>query len=124
MTLIKAADAPTFSLPGLHVTGLASPSRGATETSAWRIELPPTADGTAHSVDREEIFVAVRGTALATVDGEEHTLDAGDALIVQPGTVFSLANPHDAPFEAVALQPVGGLASFPDGDPFPPPWTE
>ncbi len=124
MTIIKAADAPTFTIPGLTVTGLASPSRGAAETSAWRIEITPGSDGAAHSVDKEEIFVALRGQALATVDGDQHQLAAGDTLIVAPGTMFNLANPHDEPFEAVAVQPVGGLATLPGAAPFPPPWTE
>ncbi len=124
MTVIKAADAPTFTIPGLHVTGLASPSRGATETSTWRIEIAAGSEGAPHTVDKEEIFVALRGEALATVAGEQHKLAAGDALIVAPGTVFNLANPHDAPFEAVAVQPVGGRAAFEGGEPITPPWTE
>lgn len=124
MTLIKAADAPTFTIPGVTVTGLASPSRGARETSAWRVVVAPGSEGGAHTVDREEIFVALSGTALATVAGEQHELAAGDALIVPPGIVFSLANPHDEPFEAVAAQATGGRATLPGGDPFSPPWTE
>jgi len=124
MVHIKGGEAPTFTLPGLTVTGLAAPSRGASETSAWRLELAPGSDGAPHEVDREEIFVALRGAAVATVAGETHPITAGDALVVPPGTVFSLANPHDTPFEAVAALPVGGRATLPGGEPFAPPWTE
>jgi quercetin dioxygenase-like cupin family protein len=123
MTYIASATAPTYTLPGLAVTGLAAPSRGATETCAWRLTLEPGHDGVAHEVDREEIFVALRGTAAATVEGVTHTVGAGDALIVPAKTVFTLANPYGEPFEAVAVLPVGGLARFPGGEPFPPPWT-
>ena len=34
---ISATDAPTFDLPGCTFTGLASPSRGCTQTSVWTL---------------------------------------------------------------------------------------
>ena len=40
------------------------------------------------------------------------------------GIDFSLANPHDVPFEAVVALPVGGRATMPGGEPFTPPWAE
>lgn len=124
MIHIRSTDAPTFKLPGLTVTGLAAPSRGAKETNAWRLEIAPGADGAPHTVDREEVFVAIRGAAVATVAGEQRPLAAGDALVVPAGTLFSLSNPHDTPFEAVAALPVGGRAALPGGEPVAPPWTE
>jgi mannose-6-phosphate isomerase-like protein (cupin superfamily) len=124
MPFIRAADAPRFALPGLQVQGLAAPSRGSRETSVWRITLEPRTPGTPHSVDREEIFVVLRGRALADLGPEHYDLGAGDALIVPAGQEFSLANPNEEPFEAVALAPVGFRASLSHGEPFAPPWTE
>ena len=77
-----------------------------------------------HSVDREEIFVALAGRAVATVAGREQPVEAGEALIVPAGETFDLANPHDEPFEAVAVMPVGGRATIPGGEPFVPPWAQ
>lgn len=124
MPVIPGATAPTFSLPGLVVTGLAAPSRGATETSVWHLVLEPGAPGVEHSMDREEVFVAVAGRALATVGDEETPLAAGDALVVPAGRRFSLANPSAEPFRAVVALPVGGRASMPGQAPFVPPWAE
>lgn len=124
MPLITAADARSFALPGLTVLGLASPSRGARETAVWRLTLTPGAPGATHSVDREEVFVAVAGAAQATVGGLEARLEAGEALVVPPGVEFSLANPYDEDFEAVVALPVGGQARMPGGEPFVPPWAE
>lgn len=124
MPVIPGATAPTFSLPGLVVTGLAAPSRGATETSVWHLVLEPGAPGVEHSMDREEVFVAVAGRALATVGGGEAPLAAGDALVVPAGRRFSLANPSAEPFRAVVALPVGGRASMPGQAPFVPPWAE
>jgi mannose-6-phosphate isomerase-like protein (cupin superfamily) len=123
MPIIRKSEAPTFQTPGVTVTGLASPRRGASENCVWRIVIGPATPGLPHSVTREETFVALSGSAVATLDGVEHPLGPGDALIVPPRTVFSLANPSGEPFEAVVALPIGGKA-ITDGDPFTPPWAE
>jgi quercetin dioxygenase-like cupin family protein len=97
MPVIPAATAPTFTMPGLAVTGLAAPSRGATETSIWRLTLAPGAPGSEHTIDREEVFVVLAGRAVATIDGDQHHLRPGDALVVPPHRPFSLANPTASP---------------------------
>ena len=75
-------------------------------------------------MDREEVFVAVAGHALAMVDGAETPVHAGDALVVPAGRRFSLANPSAEPFRAVVALPAGGRASMPGQAPFVPPWAE
>lgn len=124
MPVITAAQARTFELGDLAVVGLAAPSRGARETAVWRLTLAPGALGTTHRLDREEVFVALAGEAELELDGERHALCAGEALVVPADTDFSLANPHDVPFVAVAALPVGGRATMPGGEPFTPPWAE
>lgn len=124
MPHIAKDAAPTFTIPGLTVTGFAAPSRGATETSLWMIELAPGAPATPHTMDREEVFVALAGRATATVAEREHDVSAGEALIVPACETFALANPHGEPFRAVVALPVGGRARLADGDAFIPPWAE
>ncbi len=123
MTLIPANTAPRFEIPNAIFTGLASPSRGARETAVWRVKLAPGATPMVHQVTREEVFVAISGTAQATVAGKPIELSAGSALIVPPDTDFSLANAGPEPFEAVALLPVGGMARMAGDAPFTPPWA-
>jgi mannose-6-phosphate isomerase-like protein (cupin superfamily) len=123
MPIVRSAAAPQFVIPGLTVTGLAAPSRGARETCVWRLSLAGQTPGTVHSVDKEEIFVVLTGHAVATLDGDTFELAPGDALIVPAQHPFSLGNPHPEPFEAIAVLPVGGLAAMPAGAPFAPPWT-
>ena len=123
MPVITAATAPIFAHAELQVTGLAAPSRGAVTTCVWKVVLPAGAPGTPHSMDREEIFIALAGRARATVGAEAHTLEPGDTLIVPAGETFALANPGSAPFEALAVLPVGGKAELPGMAPFSPPWT-
>jgi quercetin dioxygenase-like cupin family protein len=124
MPIIKSSTAPEFNIiDGLTVTGLAAPSRGSRETCVWKLSLAPHTQGTPHSVDREEIFVVLAGRGLATLGGETIELAPGDALIVPREQSFSLANPGNERFDAIAVLPVGGLAAMPAGAPFAPPWT-
>ena len=122
MPLIRSSAAPTFEVPDLCVLGLAAPSRGARETCVCRITIPPGTAGAAHTVDREEIFVALTGEGRFALDGEDEALTPGDTLIVPAGRTFSLSNPGAQPFTALAVVPVGGRAAMPGGEPFSPPW--
>lgn len=124
MPIIRAVNAPSFNLPGLSVIGLAAPSRGSRETSVWRLSLPAGTPGVAHCVDREEIFVALTGSAVVTLQEQRTEFRAGDTLIVAAGEVFSLANTSSEPFDAIAVAPVGIRAHMPSGESLVPPWTE
>jgi mannose-6-phosphate isomerase-like protein (cupin superfamily) len=123
MSCIAPEEAVVFTLPGISFAGLAAPSRGAQETSAWRLRLEPGTPATPHRLTREEVLVAIAGRARAAIGGAEHDLVAGGAVIVPAETEFALSNPHDAPFEAVAILPVGGQARIGDEAPFTPPWA-
>src|SRR4051812_47999772 len=122
MPVITALDAPTFEVPGCRFTGLAAPSRGASENSVWTIVVEPGSPGLPHSVTREEIFVATEGAAELRLDGETRALRAGDAAVIPADTEFTLANPNAEPFRAVVVLPVGGQAVTRDGS-FTPPWA-
>ena len=123
ISLIAADAAPTFTLPGIEFTGLAAPSRGASESAVWIVTIRAGTPGTPHRLTREEVIVAVEGRARATVGGIDYELEAGGAVIVPPGTELALANPYDEPFRAVAVLPVGGEAMM-GGEQFIPPWAQ
>ena len=123
MTVISSSTAPTFDTGGTHVVGLAAPSRGSREVSAWRLRLDAGAASPEHALTHEEVFVALTGHAVAQIADRRHEIGPGDALIVPPDVPFVLANEGDEPFEAVACMRCGGLARV-DGESFPPPWAE
>jgi mannose-6-phosphate isomerase-like protein (cupin superfamily) len=122
MPVISDQDAPRFDVAGTHVVGLAAPSRGAQETCAWRLTLAPGASSPDHMLDREEVFVALSGEARATLDGTTHAVRQGDGLIVPAGVPFTISNPADEPFEAIACLPVGAQATV-AGQAAAPPWA-
>ena len=122
MTVIEDRDAPRFVLGGTHVIGLASPSRGATDTSVWRLTLDPGAASPPHTLDREEVFVALSGSLTASFADRTETVQPGGALIVPAGEEFTIRSTGDEPFEGVICLPVGGRATV-DGEASIPPWA-
>lgn len=123
MPLIKSADAFHFENDHASFVGLAAPSRGSTENSAWRLTIKPGTDAPPHSLDREEIFIALSGAMNVRMDDETFTVAAGDALVVPAHQLFAMSNPHAEPFEAVVVLPVGGQGLIPGQPPIIAPWA-
>jgi mannose-6-phosphate isomerase-like protein (cupin superfamily) len=125
MNLIQQANAPVFNAGDTIAVGYAAPSRGAAEVSLWRVELAPGSTSPSHSMDCEEVFLALEGEMIANVDDVEVRVRAGDCLILPAHTPFTLSVQGAEPFRAVACMPAGGKATMSDGGAsFTPPWTE
>jgi quercetin dioxygenase-like cupin family protein len=122
MPIVAPADAPTFDTGGAIITGLASPSRGAADTAAWRVDFNADAPSPKHRLTHQEVFVVLEGAVTATFEEHEETAEAGGALIVPAGTEFSISA-KGAPARAICVLPVGGKAIV-DGGEFTPPWAE
>jgi mannose-6-phosphate isomerase-like protein (cupin superfamily) len=123
MPHISADSAPRFENDHATFIGLAAPSRGSTENSAWRLILKPGTDAPAHALDREEIFIALSGTMSVTMGDETITVTAGDALIVPAHQQFAMSTPSDESFEAIVVLPVGGQGLIPGQPPVVAPWA-
>ncbi|MFZ6641292.1 cupin domain-containing protein [Undibacterium sp. TC4M20W] len=123
MNLIDASSAKVFTMHEATFIGLASPSRGSTENSAWIVELSANKPGVAHQLTREEIFICLSGAAKVSMGDHHHTLSAGACLIVPAHTRFSISKTSDENFRAVAILPVGAEAVLEDGKTFTPPWA-
>jgi mannose-6-phosphate isomerase-like protein (cupin superfamily) len=123
MPVITAASAARFDpAPGTGIVGLASPSRGSQELSAWRVRLDPGVSSPAHEVDREEVFVVLEGRVRVTYEDHAEEAEAGGALVVPTGREFTLTNPGPDAFEAVVCAPAAIRATA-GGETFPPPWA-
>jgi mannose-6-phosphate isomerase-like protein (cupin superfamily) len=122
--IITSTEAENFQQGGTSVIGYASPSRGATELSLWRVSLAADESSPPHMLSREEVFLALAGSAVATIDGETFPLAQDDCLVVPAGVPFVLeAGAHG--LDAVCAMTVGGQATIlPDGPTLTPPWAE
>lgn len=124
MTVIRAAEAPSFALPGVRFTALAAPSRGSADLCTWRITVAPglRADQ-AHTLDRDEIFMVTAGALRITPGGE--LLRAGDAAVVPAGQPIAVENDADTPAEAYVAIRAGFTATMADGTALgTPPWAD
>jgi mannose-6-phosphate isomerase-like protein (cupin superfamily) len=124
MTIVRAAEAPTFELPGVTFTALAAPSRGSADVCTWRIAVAPgLRSDQSHRIDRDEIFMVTAGELRITPDGE--CLRAGDAVVVPAGQPIALENPTDEPAEAYIAISANFTATMADGTVVgTPPWAQ
>ncbi|KRC53500.1 MULTISPECIES: cupin domain-containing protein [unclassified Nocardioides] len=123
MNVVRAAQAPTFDLPGLRFTSLASPSTSASETCLWRLDVEVGVDSPdAHRLDRDEVFVVLEGRVRLHPDAAE--LTAGDAAVVPAGDPIQLANTGEGPARLHVAIRAGFVATMADGTAVgTPPWA-
>jgi mannose-6-phosphate isomerase-like protein (cupin superfamily) len=122
MTVIRAAEAPRFQLPGVEFTGLAAPSRGSAGLCTWRLTVDAGLVGKeSHTIDRDEVFMVLSGTVQVTADGEK--LGAGDAMVVPAGEPIQLSNLGDTPAELYVAITAGFTGTMQDGTAVTPPWA-
>jgi mannose-6-phosphate isomerase-like protein (cupin superfamily) len=121
--LITASESALFENEHATFVALAAPSRGSKENCAWRLTIKPGTSAPPHSLDREEIFIAVSGVLTVTMDDAVMEVEPGDALVVPAHQRFAMANHGTEPFEAVVVLPVGGRGILPGQEPFVAPWA-
>lgn len=124
MPVLHAPATPTHDLGGTRFTSLVTPTRGATDTAVWTVEILPGTPATPHSLTREEVFVVLDGTAGVRIAGVGEEAGAGDAIVVPAGVEFALSNAGAGPLRLVCCLPVGGQARLADGSTFTPPWAQ
>jgi len=123
MPVLPAPLTATHTLDGARFTSLATPTRGSTDTSVWRVELAPGHPSTPHELTREEVFVVLSGQARVRLGDDVYEAAPGDAIVVPPNTRFEIEVAGSEPLHAICCMPVGGEARLLDGTTFPPPWS-
>ena len=123
MSVIRAAQAPRFEIPGGRFEGLAAPSRGSAEVCTWRITVAPRfVSDQAHTLDRDEIFMLTAGALRVTADGV--LLAPGDSAVVSAGQPIFVTNPGDEPAHAYLAITAGFTGKMADGTAVDtPPWA-
>jgi quercetin dioxygenase-like cupin family protein len=122
MPILRSEDAPDFDLDGIAIRGSASPSRGASETMAWRITFGPGQRLPEHTHDREEVFHVLEGALITSLDGEETAVGPGDTVVIPAGvrhTSFTDASTATL----LTIMPAGTVMIRDDGERVSPPWT-
>ncbi len=122
-TVIRAAEAPRFELPGVEFTAAAAPSRGSDRVCTWRITVAPGHDSDEpHTLDATEIFMIAAGSVRISPEGEP--MHAGDTVVVPAGDPIRLANPGTEPAEVYVAIAAGFTGILADGSTVQPPWAQ
>lgn len=123
MPVIPAPQTFTHELPHARFYSLATPSRGSSETSVWRVRLTSALQTQPHRLTREEIFVVLDGAVRVVLGGQVSEAKSGDAIVVPRDTEVVLSCVGESA-EVLCCLPVGGQAQLADGALFTPPWAE
>lgn len=122
MRVTRGAEAPTFEVPGVRFTALASPGLGSPETCVWQVTVDPDVTSAPHTLDHDEVFVVLDGRVRLAADGPD--LAAGDAAVVPAGELIQLVNTGTAPARVHVAIRAGFTATMADGTPIgTPPWA-
>ncbi len=124
MPVLPAPPSPTHAVGSAQFTSLATPARGSTETSVWRVEIAPGHPATPHQVTREEVFVVLAGRAMVRLGDDVREASVGAAIVIPRNTSFEISVAGEEPLHAICCMPVGGEARLVDGTTFVPPWAQ
>jgi quercetin dioxygenase-like cupin family protein len=112
------------STPNATMVSLATPTQGSTSLSTWRVTMQPGAEGPVHAIDREQIWMPLKGSLAFTANGETTTLSAGQAAIL-PANETRQVKVVNGPAEALVCMPIGAHATIPGNTTqHPLPWAE
>jgi quercetin dioxygenase-like cupin family protein len=125
MRVITETTERTIETPTAVMAGLAAPSQGTAELSTWRVRMTSGRDSPVHVIDREQVWMPLRGAFEFTVDGETAVVGAGEALAVPGGATRQFrvgGGPAEA--EAIVCMAAGGQAAVHGSDARQPlPWA-
>jgi quercetin dioxygenase-like cupin family protein len=123
MPILKAPETPTHELPGIRITALASPSRGALDTAIWRLEIAPGTPPAPHQLTAEELFLVLEGRARVRLGGVDLEAAAGDLISVPPHVDFEITAGGAETMVALCCFPTHGRACVAGVGEFTPPWA-
>jgi mannose-6-phosphate isomerase-like protein (cupin superfamily) len=107
MTVLPAPPTHTHELGPVTFTALATPSRGTTQTTLWKIDVPVGSPPTPHALSNEELFVVMQGSALVRIGDIDNVAEAGDCIVIPAETVFELTNAGNVALSLLSCMPAG-----------------
>ena len=121
--ILDHGETPVFTLGQSRVFALASPPRGAHETTLFRAFVGPGESTSPHYHDHEELLSVLSGSGRLRIGNREYSLTAGDTAVIPAGEVH-VATADGEPWECLLAGPAGLRYFDPDGHQVaPPPWA-
>ncbi|MFC4011861.1 cupin domain-containing protein [Nonomuraea purpurea] len=104
------------------MTTFASPTQGGASWSLWRVDAKPGAEGPVHTIDGEQVWSWVGGSAVVELAGERYTVAAGDTVVMPAGVVRRVVAGPGGGYSAIVTAPAGVRAAVDGADYGVPPW--
>lgn len=125
MILVHTQEADAIETPnGNFGTGLATPSRGASDVSVVRQRQVPGGYNPLHTHDREEVMIQLAGTVTVTGGDTRHLLLPGDTLIIPARTAHRVDNTGQSDAEWLIISTAGVRFFRENGEEASPPWVQ
>ncbi|MFD6180875.1 cupin domain-containing protein [Streptomyces goshikiensis] len=93
MRVISVSPDSVTTTPNATMTGLAAPSRGSSELSTWRVDMPAAATGPEHSASREQVWTVTAGSLEVTSGGRTERVATGQTLVLPPDVPRTISAP-------------------------------
>lgn len=123
LPILDHSETPVFTFGQSRVLALASPTRGAQDTTLFRAFVGAGDSTSPHYHDREELLSTLSGSGRLRIGDEEFTLTAGDTAVIPAGTVH-VALADSEQWECLLVAPAGLRYFDPDGyEIAAPPWA-
>lgn len=123
MSIVRHAEIPPASLPGIDHLTLAAGHLDLKRLSVWKQRIAPRQATPPHRHDCEEVIVVLAGSGELHVDGRTERFDADTTLVLLPNVTHQISNTGDTPLDIVAVLSATPVAvEWPDGRPLPLPW--
>jgi hypothetical protein len=110
MRVITETTERTIETSTAVMAGLAAPSQGTTELSTWRVRMTSGSNSPVHIIDREQVWMPLRGAFEFTVDGEIAVVGLGrrwPCRVAPPASSASAARAHRKPRRSSAWPRAG-----------------
>ena len=121
----RLADVPPFSMNGVTIYGLATPSRGARQVEVWLSRMESEAETPIHSHSAEEVIVVLRGRGEARLIGKETvTFEAPCTLVLPALELHQISNTGREILELIANIPAASKIFDERGIEMMLPWRE
>ncbi len=122
MPVFRHDDPVLFETHGSRFSAYVNPTRGSTQLSAWRLDVPAETRGVAHRPSREEVLLVLAGELSVSVDGVTSAVRVGDVVLV-PADAELRVDSGAAGASAWVTTTPGLEAVTADGTRIVPPWA-
>jgi quercetin dioxygenase-like cupin family protein len=122
MSVTHSDEIPVHELPGNRLRGLATRSRGSSETALWNHTLEPGAESPPHWHDHDQVIYVLAGSGRIVIGREEVALSPGDVAVAPARIPHQVRAAVDEGLDTLVAMPAALRTFRLDGSEIQQPW--